>query len=69
LDNISKPVWFTYTRTNLSGRPSVDVLIVRRCPPQKGGQLRIQITPIKTMNSCPFCGREFTEPYEDFEKW
>jgi crossover junction endodeoxyribonuclease RusA len=69
LDNILKASLDSLTHAHIYADDElIDVLIVRRCDQQKDGQLRIRITPIKTMNSCPFCGREFAEPYEDFYK-
>jgi crossover junction endodeoxyribonuclease RusA len=65
LDNILKASLDSLTHAQIyQDDESIDVLVVRRCPPQKGGQLRIQITPIKTMKACPYCGREFTDNYQ-----
>ena len=43
---------------------NIDLLLVRRKSPDAPGHLHIVITPIKTMNSCPLCGREFADNYE-----
>ncbi|HNX25798.1 MAG TPA: RusA family crossover junction endodeoxyribonuclease [Phycisphaerae bacterium] len=65
LDNILKASLDSLTHAQIyDDDHQVDILIVRRKPPESSGHLHIVITPIKTMNSCPFCGREFTDNYE-----
>ena len=67
LDNILKASLDSLTCARIFEDDSqVDILLVRRRQPDAPGHLHIVITPIKTMNLCPLCGREFTEPYEDF---
>jgi len=67
LDNILKASLDSLTHAHIySDDESIDLLLVRRKSPDAPGRLHVVITPIKTMNSCPLCGREFTEPYEDF---
>ncbi len=67
LDNILKASLDSLTHAQIyTDDESIDVLLVRRKPPDSPGHLHVVITPIKTMNTCPFCGRGFTDPYEDF---
>jgi len=65
LDNILKASLDSLTHAHIYADDSlIDLLIVRRKSPDAPGHLHIVITPIKTMNSCPLCGREFADNYE-----